>query len=147
MTASTSTGWRGTGGGGGGACCATRESCATGCRSTRRSRTRDGAAPCATGASVTEEPWPGYKVSTAAYVISLLRPEVARDLELKRHGLVVYPQDPAYFQPYPDGRYLMIWNDPEKTREAIRKFSGRDADRYEEYERTLNRLAEFVEPP
>ena len=45
---------------------------------------------CVGGASVTEEPWPGYKVSTAAYVISLLRPEVERELELKRHGLVVF---------------------------------------------------------
>jgi phytoene dehydrogenase-like protein len=102
--------------------------------------------PYVGGASVTEEPWPGYKVSTAAYVTSLFRPEVARDLELKRRGLVVYPQDPPYFQPYPDGRYLMIWNDAAKTREEIRKFSTRDAEAYEEYERTLNRLAEFVEP-
>jgi len=98
------------------------------------------------GASVTEEPWPGYKVSTAAYVISLLRPEVARELELKRHGLVVYPQDPPYFQPYPDGRHLMLWNDYAKTRQEIRKFSARDAERYEDYEKSLNRLAEFVEP-
>ena len=102
--------------------------------------------PYVGGASVTEEPWPGYKVSTAAYVISLLRPEVARELDLKRHGLVVYPQDPPYFQPYPDGRSLMIWNDYATTREEIRKFSVRDAQVYEEYEATLNRLAEFVEP-
>jgi phytoene dehydrogenase-like protein len=102
--------------------------------------------PLVGGASVTEEPWPGYKVSTAAYVISLLRPEVERELELKRHGLIVYPQDPPYFQPYPDGRYLMIWNDAAKTRTEIAKFSSRDAEVYEEYERTLNRLAAFVEP-
>jgi len=102
--------------------------------------------PFVGGASVTEEPWPGYKVSTAAYVLSLLRREVLRDLDLKKHGLTIYPQDPPYFQPYPDGRYLMIWNDYAKTREEIRKFSARDAEAYEEYERTLNRLAEFVEP-
>src|SRR5207249_4542070 len=100
--------------------------------------------PYVGGASVTEEPCPGYKVSTAPYVISLLRPEVARELDLKRHGLVVYPQDPPYFQPYPDGRSLMIWNDYATTREEIRKFSMRDAQVYEEYEATLNRLAEFV---
>jgi phytoene dehydrogenase-like protein len=98
------------------------------------------------GASVTEEPWPGYKVSTAAYVLSLLRPQVARDLNLKKHGLTVYPQDPPYFQPYADGRYLMIWNDYAKTRQEISRFSRKDADVYEEYERTLNRLAEFIEP-
>ncbi|HKN46767.1 MAG TPA: NAD(P)/FAD-dependent oxidoreductase [Candidatus Polarisedimenticolia bacterium] len=102
--------------------------------------------PYVGGASVTEETWPGYKVSTAAYVVSLLRREVVRELDLKKHGLTIYPQDPPYFQPYPDGRYLMIWNDYAKTREEIRKFSARDAGAYEEYERTLNRLAEFVEP-
>src|SRR2546425_7127410 len=54
-------------------------------------------------------------------------------------------RSPPYFQPYPDGRSLMLWNDHARTREAIRKFSARDADRYEEYERTLNRLAERSE--
>ncbi len=102
--------------------------------------------PYVGGASVTEEPWPGYKVSTAAYVISLLRPEIERDLELKRHGLTVYPQDPPYFQPYPDGRSLMIWNDHAKSRQEIAKFSKKDAEVFEEYEATLNRLAAFVEP-
>src|SRR3989442_14567994 len=79
--------------------------------------------PYVGGASVTEEPWAGYKVSTAAYVISLLRPEVARELDPKRHGLVVYPQDPPYLQPYPHGRSLMVWNDYGRTRAEIRKFS------------------------
>lgn len=102
--------------------------------------------PIVGGASVTEETWPGYKVSTAAYVLSLLRPEVIRDLDLKKFGLTVYPQDPPFFQPFPDGRHLMIWNDARKTREEIRKFSHKDADVYEEYERTLNRIAEFIEP-
>jgi len=102
--------------------------------------------PYVGGASVTEEPWPGYRVSTYAYVLSLLRREVVRDLNLKKHGLVVYPQDPPYFQPYPDGRHLMIYNDSAKTHEQIAKFSKRDADVFEEYETTLNRLAEFIEP-
>ncbi len=102
--------------------------------------------PFVGGASVTEEVWPGYKVSTAAYVLSLLRREVVRDLDLKKHGLTVYPQDPTYFQPYPDGRYLMIWNDYAKSVEEISKFSKHDAEVWEEYESMLNRLAEFIEP-
>src|SRR5438093_11493039 len=102
--------------------------------------------PYVGGASVTEEPWPGYKVSTAAYVISLLRPEVERELDLKRHGLVVYPQDPPYFQPYPDGRHLMLWNDYAKTRGEIRKFSAREGEGDETDDANRNRLAEFVEP-
>ena len=102
--------------------------------------------PFVGGASVTEELWPGYKVSTAAYVLSLLRREVVRDLDLKKYGLTIYPQDPPYFQPYPDGRHLMIWNDYDKSRREIAKFSQRDAAAFEVYEATLNRLAEFIEP-
>ena len=61
------------------------------------------------GTCVTEEVWPGYKVSTAAYVNSLLRPEIIRDLELKKHGFEMLPRDPASFTPFPDGRYLLAW--------------------------------------
>jgi phytoene dehydrogenase-like protein len=79
------------------------------------------------GASVTEEIWPGYKVSTAAYVLSLLRREVVRDLNLKKHGLIVYPQDPTYFQPYPDGRYLMIWNNYPKSQDYFPETARRES--------------------
>ena len=58
------------------------------------------------GACVTEEIWPGYKVSTAAYVNSLLRPEIIRDLELARHGFEMLPRSPSSFTPFPDGRSL-----------------------------------------
>src|SRR5438046_10718462 len=60
------------------------------------------------GACVTEEVWPGFKVSTAAYVNSLLRPEIIRDLELKKHGFEMLPRNPSSFTPFPDGRYLML---------------------------------------
>ena len=46
------------------------------------------------GACVTEEVWPGYKVSTLAYVNSLFRPEIIRDLELKKHGFAMLPRNP-----------------------------------------------------
>ena len=60
------------------------------------------------GACVTEELWPGFKVSTAAYVNSLLRPEIIRDLDLKRHGFKMLPRNPSSFTPFPDGRSLML---------------------------------------
>src|ERR671925_2348776 len=59
------------------------------------------------GACVTEELWPGYQVSTAAYVNSLLRPEIIRELELKKFGFQMLPRNPSSFTPFPDGRYLM----------------------------------------
>src|SRR5215471_19624185 len=67
------------------------------------------------GACVTEQTWPGFKVSTAAYVTSLLRPEIIRDLALSRHGLEVLPRSPSSFTPFPDGRYLLMGPDRELT--------------------------------
>ena len=80
------------------------------------------------GACVTEEVWPGFKVSTAAYVNSLLRPEIIRDLELKRHGFEMLPRSPSSFTPFPDGRSLLMGPDKEMTRREIAKFSARDAE-------------------
>ena len=79
------------------------------------------------GACVTEELWPGFKVSTAAYVNSLLRPEIIRDLELPRHGFELLPRSPSSFTPFPDGRFLLMGPDNELTRQQVAKFSERDA--------------------
>jgi len=98
------------------------------------------------GACVTEELWPGYRVSTAAYVSSLLRPEIVRDLELARHGFALLPRDPASFTPFPDGRYLLLGPDRDLTRREIAKFSERDAAALPRYEAQLERIARFVEP-
>jgi phytoene dehydrogenase-like protein len=98
------------------------------------------------GACVTEEVWPGYKVSTAAYVNSLLRPEIIRDLELKRHGFEMLPRNPSSFTPFPDGRSLLLGPDKELSRREISKFSVRDADALPRYERMLERVADFLEP-
>src|SRR3970040_2944502 len=67
------------------------------------------------GACVTEEVWPGYKVSTAAYVNSLLRPEIIRDLELKRHGFEMLPRRPSAVTLFPDGRSLPLGPDQAMT--------------------------------
>lgn len=98
------------------------------------------------GACVTEELWPGFKVSTAAYVNSLLRPEIIRDLELKKHGFEMLPRSPSSFTPFPDGRYLMMGPDRDLTLREIAKFSARDAEAYPKYEETLTRIADFLEP-
>jgi len=98
------------------------------------------------GACVTEEVWPGYKVSTAAYVNSLLRPEIIRDLELKRHGFEMLPRNPSSFTPFPDGRSLLLGPDKALTHREISKFSARDADALPRYEAMLERVADFLEP-
>jgi phytoene dehydrogenase-like protein len=98
------------------------------------------------GACVTEELWPGFKVSTAAYVNSLLRPEIVRDLELKRHGFALLARNPSSFTPFPDGRSLMMGPDRELTRREVARFSARDADALPRYEAMLERVAAFIEP-
>ena len=98
------------------------------------------------GAAVTEEPWPGYKVSTAAYVVSLFRPEIVLDLELARHGYALLPRSPSSFTPFPDDRSLLMGPDPVLNRREVSKFSSRDADRLPAYEAMLERIARAIEP-
>jgi phytoene dehydrogenase-like protein len=97
------------------------------------------------GCSVTEEVWPGFRVSTAAYLTSLLQEKVIRDLELERWGYKVDAKDPAFFSPFPDGRHLFFWQDAKRTLEEIAKFSRRDAERFPEYEAHLEQIARFVD--
>ena len=98
------------------------------------------------GACVTEETFPGYKVSTAAYVNSLFRQEIVRDLRLRDYGFEVLARNPSSFTPLPDRRSLTLGPDPEWTHREIAKFSARDAARYPEYEAMLERVAAFIEP-
>ena len=98
------------------------------------------------GACVTEETFPGFKVSTAAYVNSLFHTAIVRDLKLADYGYEVLPRDPSSFTPFPDGRSLLMGPDADMTRKEIAKFSVRDAERYPEYEAMLERVAEVVEP-
>jgi phytoene dehydrogenase-like protein len=98
------------------------------------------------GACVTEEVFPGFKVSTAAYVNSLFRKEIIRDLKLDSYGFKVLERSPSSFSPFPDGRSLLLGPDAELTRREIAKFSEKDAKAYPEYEKMLERVAAVVEP-
>ncbi|MDX2149516.1 MAG: NAD(P)/FAD-dependent oxidoreductase [Bryobacteraceae bacterium] len=97
------------------------------------------------GCSVTEEVWPGFRVSTAAYLTSLMQERIVNELDLTRHGYVVDAKDPAFFSPFPDGRYFFMWQDRRKTLAEIAKFSKKDAEAYPAYEDHLERLSQVVE--
>src|SRR5580693_216635 len=97
------------------------------------------------GCAVTEEIWPGYRVSTASYLSSLMQEKVVRELELAKFGYAVDAKDPAFFSPFPDGTHLFMWQDREKTLAEIAKFSARDAEAYPKYEAHLERLAMVAE--
>src|SRR5690242_19817764 len=97
------------------------------------------------GAAVTEEVFPGFKFSVCSYVVSLLRPEIIRELDLPRHGLEILPLD-GTFTPMPNGDYLWRVNDHAKTRREIARHSRLDAEAYDEYGKAMVEMARFVKP-
>ena len=97
------------------------------------------------GCSVTEELWPGFRVSSAAYLSSLLQERIVRELELERFGYLVDAKDPAFFSAFPDGRHFFMWQDERKTLDEIAKFSKRDAETFPAFEQHLEKLAQVVE--
>jgi phytoene dehydrogenase-like protein len=96
------------------------------------------------GAAVTEEIVPGFRFSVASYVVSLLRPEIVRELELPRHGLSILPLD-GTFTPL-DNDYLWRTDDHGATRRELRRWSLRDAEAYEEYALLMVEMARFIKP-
>ena len=85
------------------------------------------------GATVTEELAPGFRVSTASYALSLLRPDIYEDLELHRHGLVAVPKDPQMFVPSVpggEGPSFFVWRDMSRTETEIAKLHAKDAESY-----------------
>src|SRR5215475_4774775 len=97
------------------------------------------------GAAVTEEIFPGFKFSVASYVVSLLRPEIIRDLDLPRHGMEILPLD-GTFTPMPNGDYLWRDNDHAKTLREIARHSRVDAEAYDEYGKAMVEMGRFVKP-
>ncbi len=98
------------------------------------------------GCAATEPLWPGFKVSTAAYVVSLFLPAIIRELRLRHYGLKILPRSPSSFTPLPDGRSLLLGPDEALCQRELRKFSDRDADAYPRYEALLERVAAVLEP-
>ncbi len=98
------------------------------------------------GAVVSEEVFPGYRVSTLSYVLSLFRPYILRDLNLPRYGFRVFLRNPSSFTPLPDGGFLFLGPDREFTLKEIARFHPQDAKAYPEYEALLETLAQVLEP-
>jgi phytoene dehydrogenase-like protein len=97
------------------------------------------------GCAVTEEIWPGYRVSTGAYLTSLMQERIVNELDLPRHGYQVDAKDPAFFSAFPDGRHFFMWQDRARTLAEISKFSKHDAEVYPAYEDQLERISQVVE--
>jgi phytoene dehydrogenase-like protein len=97
------------------------------------------------GAAVTEEIIPGFLFSECSYVVSLLRPEIIRELDLPRHGLEILPLD-GTFSPMPSGDYLWRVNDHAKSIRDIRRHSRLDAEAYDEFSKMMTPMCRFVKP-
>lgn len=101
--------------------------------------------PLVGGATVTEEIYPGFKYTVFSYVVSLLRPEIVRDLNLPAHGLKILPLE-STMTPMSNGDYLVRWGDHDKTYREIARHSRRDADTYDDFGRLMYQMAKGVKP-
>ena len=96
------------------------------------------------GATVTQEVWPGYRLSVASYVCSLFDPRIVRDLALHEHGYEVYRKDPASFTPLDDGRSLLLGSDDAANACEVAAFDRRDVEGLAAFEREATRLGALV---
>ena len=101
--------------------------------------------PMVGGAAVTEQVFPGFKFSVFSYVVSLLRPEIIRDLDLPSHGLQILPLE-STVTPLDNGDYLAGWADPDETRRELMRHSPRDAEAAIEFGRLMHHMAMAVKP-
>src|SRR5436190_2383405 len=97
------------------------------------------------GAAMSEEVFPGFRFSVFSYVVSLLRPEIIRELELARHGLHILPLE-STLTPLQSGDYLAQWSDHDQNRRELARHSRRDAEAYDEFGLLLHRMARALKP-
>jgi phytoene dehydrogenase-like protein len=96
------------------------------------------------GAAVSEAAWPGWTVSSASYVCSLLHPGVVSDLRLREHGYDAYPKDPSSFTPLADGRSLLLGKDAASNAREISAFDPADVAGFAAFEDEAVRLGSML---
>src|SRR5688572_32837744 len=97
------------------------------------------------GAARSEEVFPGFRFSVFSYVVSLLRPEIIRDLDLPRHGLHILPLE-STVTPLPTGDYHGQWGDHDQNRRELARHSLRDAEAYDDFGKLMHQMAGAVKP-
>src|SRR3954451_17106488 len=97
------------------------------------------------GAAMSEEVFPGFRFSVFSYVVSLLRPEIIRELELPRHGLQILPLE-STVTPLPNGDYFGLWGDRDRNHQELRRFSQNDVEAMDEFGRLMHHMAMAVRP-
>ena len=97
------------------------------------------------GAAVTEEVFPGFKFSVCSYVVSLLKPDIIRDLRLPEFGLELMPLE-STFTPFPNGDHLLRWADHDLNRRELYRHSPHDAEAYERFGQRMTQMGMAVKP-
>ena len=96
------------------------------------------------GAAVTDEFHPGFRCSTLAHTAGPIRPEIVRDMQLEKHGLRFITPETCVTTLSPDGRALSLYLDEDKSAQAIAAFSQKDAARYPEFEKSLDKISKVI---
>ena len=96
------------------------------------------------GAAITEEFHPGFKCSTLAHTTGPIRPDIARDMQLEKHGLKLVTPEVGVVSLTPDGRSLTLYNDPKKSSQEIAKFSQKDAAKYPELQESIRKMGSVI---
>jgi len=102
--------------------------------------------PFVGGACITEEPWPGYRINTYAYLAGMLSAKVIDELGLAQLGYRTIPHDPEGFLPFPDGRSITLWKSTARSQKEIARFSKRDAAAYPRYIEYWDEILHLLEP-
>ncbi len=97
------------------------------------------------GATVSDtDVWPGYTISAASYVCSLLDPWLVKELDLTKHGYHAYRKDPASFTPMRDGRSLLLGSDHATNAQEISAFDPADVAGFAAFEAEATRLGSLL---
>jgi phytoene dehydrogenase-like protein len=98
------------------------------------------------GACITEELWPGQRVSRASYVVSMLQSKVVADLELRRFGYDPIPLDPPFATFAGDGKPVLFREDASAAHASLARVSRKDADAMPRFDALLARQADILRP-
>ena len=96
------------------------------------------------GAAITDEFHPGFRCSTLAHSAGPIRPDIARDMQLEKHGLRTIASEACVTALSPDGRALSLYQDESKSAQSIVAFSQKDAAKYPEFEKSLSKISKVI---
>jgi phytoene dehydrogenase-like protein len=96
------------------------------------------------GAAITDEFHPGFRCSTLSHSAGPIRPDIVRDMQLEKHGLRLITPETCVTALSPDGRALSLYQDENKSAQAIAAFSQKDAQKYPEFEKSLGKISKVI---